>query len=196
MKEKLRRTLWGAAAILAIGLAAYFAFRSCGRPFIRAGRETVFSSVTVSDITPTGQLKVMSVYKEIVVGSTRTDHTLFGPQHRKIYAIYPAQLNLGYDFSGVKYEVVSVVGDSTFVTLPPISILNEDGQYVDEARMRVPIQSGEWNYVEMNELRAKANNEMLISSFEGGCMQEASAQGHAVVERLLTALGCRNIVFR
>ena len=196
MKRKVRKLLFSAAAVLAIGVAAYFAFRSCGKPFLHAGRETVYSPVTVSDITPTGQLKVMSVYKEVVVGSTRTDYTLFGPVYRKIYAVYPAQLNLGYDFTGVKYEVVSVVGDSTFVTLPPISILNEDGQYVDETRMRVPIQSGEWNYVEMNALRAKANNEMLVSSLAENCMQEASVQGKAVVEKLLTTLGCRNIVFR
>ena len=59
MKRKLRRTLFGAAAVLAIGLAAYLAFRSCGRPFLHAGRETVYSPVTVSDISPTGQLRVM-----------------------------------------------------------------------------------------------------------------------------------------
>ena len=93
-------------------------------------------------------------------------------------------------------ELELVVGDSTFVTLPPISILNEDGHYVDEARMRVPIQSGEWNYVEMNALRAKANNEMLVSSLAENCMQEAAVQGKAVVEKLLTTLGCRNIVFK
>lgn len=184
-----------AVAVAAACVVAFFAVRALVRPFVHSGRETVTGAVTVGNIIPTGQLRVMSVYKEIIVGSTKTDNMLIGSVDRKIYAVYPAQLNLGYDFSRFGQDALRVSGDTAYVKLPPVQILNEGGQFVDEARMRVPIQTGKWTWREMEALREKANREMLYQCYRDGSMNEASLQGRAVIEKMLTTLGCKAVVF-
>ena len=195
MKTKtLKQIIMIVFAAAALAAAGWMFFRSCVGPMRRGGRDTSFSSVTLSRLSPTRELRVMSVYKEIVVGRTKTENTILGPTERKIYIIYPARLNIGYDLSDFGEDWIRASHDTVYVSLPPVTILNEDGNYVDEARRRVPIESGSWSSGEMNELRARANQEMLLQCAEEGCFSEATAQGRALVESLLHTLGYRNVV--
>lgn len=195
---KIWRTVKTALYILvvaALAVALFFLVRRLSRPFLHSGRETGVGTITMSDLSPTRQLRVMSVYKEIIVGKTKTEQMLLGPVERKIYAIYPAQVNLGFDLTECGDDWLRVSGDTVYVKLPPVRILNDGGQYVDEARKRVPIQSGKWTWSEMNSLREMANKEMLFQCWRDGSFNDASAQGRAVVENLLKTLGYRNVVF-
>ena len=180
-------------AIAALAVAVFFLARRVSRPFRHAGRQSEVGSVTVSALSSTGQLRVMSVYKEIIVGQTKTEQLLLGQVERKIYAIYPAQVNLGFDLSECGDDWLRVSGDTAYVKLPPVRILNEGGQFVDDARKRVPIQSGKWNWSEMDALRESANREMLFQCWRDGSFNEAAAQGRVVVENLMNTLGYRNV---
>ena len=195
MKTKtLKQIIMAVFAAAALAAAGWWFFRSCVSPMKNGGRKTSFSAVTLSRLSPTRQLRVMSIYKEVVVGRTKTENTLLGPMERKIYAIYPAQLNIGYDLSEFGDDWIRASHDTVYVSLPPVKVLNEGGQFVDEARRRVPIESGTWTAGEMNELRTRANQEMLLQCAEDGCFSEATAQGRALIESLLHSLGYRNVV--
>ena len=59
-------------AIILLCIAAIILFRKMQQhDFFRATRQVDAGSVTVSDLSPVQQLKVMSVYKEILVHKTK-----------------------------------------------------------------------------------------------------------------------------
>ncbi len=180
-------------ALVVLMLMVVVLFRARSKNFYHANRETEISTITVQDISAVSELKIMTIYKEILVGC-RKQGDLMGLTEYKIYAIYPAKLQLGFDLSRCKNDWLVQHGDSTFVTLPPIEILNKDNNYVDEANRRVPIQTGKWNGQEMNSLRDEANRRMINQCTNEGCWEQATKLGKEVIADLLETLGCRNVV--
>lgn len=191
--DKIKRV----AKLVVIILLCIFAiimFRKIQRHnYFRADRQVDINTITISDISSVDQLKVMSIYKEILVSKEKPG-PIMGMPENKIYAIYPARLQLGFDLSKCDKDWITTRHDTTFVTLPPIEMLNANKNLVDEAAKKVPIQNGTWSGSEMNDLREMANQKMLNQCTNEGCFEEATEQGKMVVANLLMALGCKNIV--
>lgn len=159
----------------------------------KAARETDVYTVTMQDIAPLSQLNVMTIHKEVLVGKHKRDNIIGSPEY-SIYVIYPAKLQLGFDLSHCKEDWLVQRGDTIYVTLPPIEILNKDYSYVDESNRQVPVQTGSWTEQEMNSLREEANHRMVSQCTNEGCWELATTLGKDVIADLLKTLGRRHVI--
>ena len=192
---KLIKIIIAIIIVVVIGIAGWMIYSGKFQFFNSKTKNTV-GAVSISDISPTEKLKVLTVYKEICVNQVKDSQGLFSSITKskdQICAIYPARLDLGFDLSKCDTNWIQVVNDSTFVTLPPVEVLNKDNECIDETNMRVPIEKGEWSAKEKNALRVTANKMMLEQCRQEKCYELAEEQGLVVVKQFIETLGKENV---
>ena len=114
------------------------------------------------------------------------DSRIFG-QPKKIVRIYYGTLRLGVDLSQLQDDDVVLRGDTVDVTLPAISLLDND--FIDEAKTKSFYETGTWPQSTRAALFQKAKKQMLAR-----CMTRENvhiAQYNAVEEitRVFKAMG-------
>ena len=150
--------------------------------------------VTISELSKTEQLKVVSFHKEILVGQHRLRKGLFKDTEEKIYVVYPATINVGFDLSKCDNQSIVRLGeDSVLVTLPPVEILNKDGFSVDEASKHTAIENGVWEANDMNMLRKRAEAMMLRNCETDSCYRMAEQVGAKMVKAMINNLGYSHV---
>ena len=173
-------------AVIVLALVYYF---FSGSIFGFGGRKTTVGDITVSDISKTEKLKVLTVFKEILVEQTKEKPgTLFGKNEYKIATVFPARLDFGFDLSKCDEDWIKESGDSVIVNLPPIEILNKDGRSIDEAQKRVPIESGEWTNAEKEDFSVRAEALMRRNCIRDGYYKMAEEMGAKSIMGLIGAL--------
>lgn len=191
---KVCMTVIMALAFVAIGL---YAFRS---PLKEAydymfDRHAEIGHIMLSDIAKTDKLTVISMYKEAIVGQHRQEKgRLFGTNEYQIYAVYPGRIDVGFDLTRCAPDWLQMRGDTAFVKLPAVSILNSDGWYLDEAAHTTPIEDGVWTTAEYGMLAQRANALIKRNCELDNCYRRAETQGVKVVENLLHAMGIKHVM--
>jgi len=182
------------ALTLALVIAGFIAWGKLAGGFQKLfGREEIVSEVSVKDIQLTEKMKVLTIYKEVMVNFYKESKGLIGKNQSQICTIYPARLDFGFDLSGADEEWIKQVGDSVIVTLPPISILNKDNVSIDDASKRVVTEKGDWTIAEKSRLRDWAAATMLRSCEADSCWNMAAEQGIIVVKNLVESFGLQNV---
>ena len=140
--------------------------------------------IQITSVKEIGQWEFLSVSDEELVDSMES--RIFG-QPKKIVRIYYGTLRLGVDLSKLQDDDVVLRGDTVDVTLPAISLLDND--FIDEAKTKSFYETGTWPQSTRAALFQKAKKQMLAR-----CMTRENvhiAQYNAVEEitRVFKAMG-------
>jgi hypothetical protein len=140
--------------------------------------------IQITSVKEIGQWEFLSVSDEELVDSVES--RIFG-QPKKIVRIYYGTLRLGVDLSQLQDDDVVLRGDTVDVTLPAISLLDND--FIDEAKTKSFYETGTWPQSTRAALFQKAKKQMLAR-----CMTRENihiAQYNAVEEitRVFKAMG-------
>lgn len=151
--------------------------------------------VTINRISKTEQLKVVTFHKDILASEHRINKGLFSNSEDKLYVIYPATLNLGFDLSKCDEQTFRRLGEDTMmVTLPPVEVLNKKGYTIDEAGKHTPIEKGEWSNEAMANLKKRAEAIMLRSCEYDSCYRKTEELGKVMVRSLVQKLGYSTVI--
>lgn len=179
------RRLTDIILIAAIVLVVLFALQRCTGVFDSVigwfQPKTTISTVNVEDIRKIGQLKVLTINKEFLVSQYRKRNFLISDD--EIHIVYDGRIDLGFDLSECQDSCITRRGDSTFVTLPPVRILNQNEVYVEPGDVK--IESGTWTNSEMEGFKRRANAYMLYSSERDDCYRRAEQMGMQTLTELL-----------
>ena len=175
----LAAILWGVNRVTGVFNGATAIFRS----------RTAISAVTLKDIAPTMQLRTLTLQKELLVSQYRQNPWYQGDD--EIHVVYPGRIDLGFDLHRCGDDWLQVVGDTTFVHLPPVEILNAKSNYTGIADVKIEV--GTWTGDDMNRLHDRANAMMLRSCEADDCYRRAEKLGAETLIELLTSFGYRNI---
>lgn len=151
--------------------------------------------ISINKISKTEQLRVLAFHKEILVSEHRVSKGLFSNSEDKLYVIYPATLNLGFDLSKCDEQTFRKQGEDTvLVTLPPVEVLNKNGYAVDEAGKHTAIEKGVWSNETMGVFKKRAEAIMLRSCEYDSCYRKAEEQGKVMVRSLVQKLGYTTVI--
>ena len=150
--------------------------------------------VTVRNIAKTEKLKVLTIHKDVLSAQHRITKGLFSDTEDKLYVIYPASLNFGFDLSECDTSSVRHNGDTLVVTLPSVKILNTDVKSIDEAGKHTAIETGEWSPAEMMTLRERAAALMLRACEYDSCYAKAERVAVDMVALMAKRFGFNHVV--
>ena len=175
--------------LVAIAIFAYLMLRP------KSGLDYKVWPITINQISKTEQLKVVSFHKDILVSEHRLGKGMFSNTEDKIYVIYPATLNLGFDLSKCNEQTFRKQGEDTvLVTLPPVEVLNKKGYTIDEAGKHTAIEKGVWSNETMAGLKKRAEAVMLRSCEYDSCYRKAEELGKVMVASLVKKLGFSTVI--
>lgn len=187
----MNKTLSIATILVLVVIAAFIFFMTTKKGDI----DHKVWPVTISQLSKTEKLKVVTFHKEILVGEHRINKGLFSNSEDKLYVVYPATLNLGFDLSKCDENTFQRIGEDTvIVTLPPVEVLNKDGQVVDEADKHTAIEKGTWSDDVMDNMGKRAQAIMMRSCEYDSCYKKAEELGAMMVRTMVANLGFSNVI--
>ena len=187
----MNRTLTIATVIVLLLIAGFVYF------MLRRSNDLDYKvwPITINQISKTEQLKVASFHKEILVCEHRISKGLFSNTEDKLYVIYPATLNLGFDLSKCDEQTFRRLGEDTvLVTLPPVEVLNKKGHTIDEAGKHTAIEKGTWSNEAMDMFKKRAEAIMLRSCEYDSCYRKAEELGKVMMKTLVRKLGFTTVI--
>lgn len=149
---------------------------------------------TIRNITKTEKLKVLTMHKDVLAAQHRVTRGLFSDTEEKLYVIYPATLNFGFDLAKCDTSSVTTMGDTLVVTLPPVEILNTGEKSVDEASKHTAIESGQWSPADMAKLRDRAEALMLRTCEYDSCYHKAERVAADMVALMAKKMGFQHVI--
>lgn len=122
-----------------------------------------FTSNDDIDVTPTivermrsiGQWEFLSVSDEELIDTVRTG--FFSDD--ELVRIYYGTLSLGIDLRDCSKDWISSKGDTIFVTLPEVKLLDQN--FIDEASSRSFFETGKWSNKDRKAMYERAKQRML-----------------------------------
>lgn len=122
-----------------------------------------FTSNDDIDVTPTivermrsiGQWEFLSVSDEELIDTVRTG--FFSDD--ELVRIYYGTLSLGIDLRDCSKDWISSKGDTIFVTLPEVKLLDQN--FIDEASSRSFFETGKWSNKDRKAMYERARQRML-----------------------------------
>jgi len=155
---------------------------------------TEFGHIQITDLSKTAKLKVLSIYKEVIISQYRQERGfLFSQNEYQIHSIYPGRLDIGFDLTKCEDNWIVTDGDTIIVSLPPVEILNKDAWYIDETKKQTPIEDGTWTTADYNMMAQRANALIRRTCELEDCYKQAEIQGFKVVSNLLKTFGYTNL---
>lgn len=150
---------------------------------------TGIGAVALSDISPTMQLRTLSLQKELLVSQYRANP--WYQTDEEIHVVYPGRIDIGFDLSKCQDDWLQLRGDSTLVHMPAVEILNKNSNYTGLADVKIEV--GKWTAADMEALHRRANAQMLRSCEAEDCYRRAEELGAKALSDLLTTFGYKNI---
>lgn len=155
---------------------------------------TEIGHIQITDLSKTAKLKVLSIYKEVIISQYRQERGfLFSQNEYQIHSIYPGRIDIGFDLTKCEDDWIVTDGDTVIVSLPPVEILNKDAWYIDETKKQTPIEDGTWTTADYNTMAQRANALIRRTCELDDCYKQAETQGFKVVTNLLKTFGYNNL---
>ena len=133
--------------------------------FCNATKESTlsFSSNEEIDFTPTivermrsiGQWEFLSISDEELIDTVRTGFFT----DDELVRIYYGTLSIGIDLRDCSKDWISTKGDTIFVTLPEVKLLDQN--FIDEASSRSFFETGSWSNKDRKAMYERARQRML-----------------------------------
>ena len=187
---RLRLYAIAAAALLALVSAAYLV-RSCKDDSL-----TVHVDDKI-DITPTqvmemkeiGEWEFLAIEDEEMVDTVRKK--LFGSD--ELIRIYKGTLRLGIELSEADDDWLTTDGDTLYVMLPKIKLLDDD--FIDEAATQPFFESGTWNDKARDDLYHRAKAKMKYRCLTKENIKSYEDNAHLQFYQMFKAIGYKFVVF-
>lgn len=107
--------------------------------------------------------------------------------------IYHGTLRLGFDMAHAQEGWMHVAGDSVYVKLPKIELLNKT--FIDEARTRSFAEHGTWDAASRKAMLARAAAAMRRRALSKENIKRAEEQQRVFFERFFCNLGFQRVIF-
>ena len=150
------------------------------------------------DITPTqiqsikniGQWSFLTINDEEMIDTVRTG--FFSDD--QLVRIYYGTLQLGIDMNDTSDEWITRSNDSIVILLPEVRLL--DNNFIDEARTRSFMESGEWTSADRHALYRRAQTAMIHRCVTPANLRSAEQQAATQFDELMRSMGFNNVIIR
>lgn len=175
--------------IIALG-TLFMSMRRCSKEGIKIERneEIVYTPNIITEVKKIGKWEFLSIKIEELVDTTKG--VLFKD---KLSAIYSGTLRYGIDCSKAEKDWFTQNGDTVYVSLPEVSLL--DDFFLDEAATTTVFASGSFTSNDRRDMRDRAIQRMLAKSELKGYKTTAQENAKEQISIFLQQLGIKNIVF-
>ncbi len=181
---KLNILLWGIIALVAVIAIVRFCKAAEGTKAEVVVDEKI-------DITPTlitamkeiGEWEFLSINDEEIVDTLKKGFF----SDSRLVRIYYGKLSIGINMRKAEPHWVEQSGDSILITLPPVELLDND--FIDEARTKAFIETGNWTDADREILYRKAYDKMKHRCMTPANMQTARANAEEQFGKIIKALG-------
>jgi len=191
MKNKKKHGAGMMLILLAVAIAiGWWVYRALPRLNVDSAGKMGMTPTQIQSIRDIGQWEFLSVSDEELVDTTRRG--IFIDDH--LVRIYYGTMRLGIDMSLLTDESVDVVGDSVRLTLPPITLL--DDNFIDEALTKAFHESGRWSADDREALYRKAQRQMITHGLSPENITIAQNNADAQLRTLLRAMGFKKVILR
>ncbi len=176
---------------LIIGVAAFFAHRVNTTSDIKLTHtEHIEKTVNhVTQIKAIGQWEALNISCEELV-DTVEEH-IFGDKH--LVKIFHGRIVLGIDLKDARSNWFVARGDTAFICLPKVKVLNPD--FIDEARTRTFYEKGTWGEGANEVLYQKARAAMLRRNLTAAQTTLAAENIRRQFESMFVSFGYKEVVF-
>ena len=157
--------------------------------FCNATKESTlsFSSNEEIDFTPTivgrmrsiGQWEVLSISDEELIDTVRTGFFT----DDDLVRIYYGTLSIGIDLRDCSKDWISTEGDTIFVTLPEVKLLDQN--FIDEASSRSFFETGSWSNKDRKAMYERARQRMLSRCLTEENLNTARLNAREQIGRML-----------
>lgn len=146
-----------------------------------------FSSNEEIDFTPTivermrsiGQWEFLSISDEELIDTVRTGFFT----DDELVRIYYGTLSIGIDLRDCSKDWISTEGDTIFVTLPEVKLLDQN--FIDEASSRSFFETGSWSNKERKAMYERARQRMLSRCLTEENLNTARLNAREQIGRML-----------
>lgn len=178
------------STVVIIAVTYLFALRRCTQEGIKIERNEEIKSTPniVTEVKKIGKWEFLSIKIEELVDTTKG--VLFKD---KLSAIYYGTLRYGIDCSKAESDWFTQSGDTVFVSLPEVSLL--DDYFLDEAATTTVFASGSFTSDDRRDMRERAINRMLEKSEKMKYRETAQENAKEQITIFLQQLGIKDIVF-
>lgn len=157
--------------------------------FCNATKESTlsFSSNEEIDFTPTivermrsiGQWEFLSISDEELIDTVRTGFFT----DDELVRIYYGTLSIGIDLRDCSKDWISAEGDTIFVTLPEVKLLDQN--FIDEASSRSFFETGSWSNKDRKAMYERARQRMLSRCLTEENLNTARINAREQIGRML-----------
>lgn len=178
-------------SVVAIVIVIYLLMmRRCSQEAIEIERNEKITSTPniVTEVKKIGKWEFLSIKIEELIDTTKG--VLFKD---KLSAIYYGTLRYGIDCSKAESDWFTQNGDTVYVSLPEVSLL--DDFFLDEAATTTVFASGSFTSNDRRDMRDRAIQRMLAKSELKGYRTTAQENAKEQITIFLQQLGIKNIVF-
>lgn len=157
--------------------------------FCNATKESTlsFSSNEEIDFTPTivermrsiGQWEFLSISDEELIDTVRTGFFT----DDELVRIYYGTLSIGIDLRDCSKDWISTKGDTIFVTLPEVKLLDQN--FIDEASSRSFFETGSWSNKDRKAMYERARQRMLSRCLTEENLNTARLNAREQIGRML-----------
>ena len=157
--------------------------------FCNATKESTlsFSSNEEIDFTPTivermrsiGQWEFLSISDEELIDTVRTGFFT----DDELVRIYYGTLSIGIDLRDCSKDWISTEGDTIFVTLPEVKLLDQN--FIDEASSRSFFETGSWSNKDRKAMYERARQRMLSRCLTKENLNTARLNAREQIGRML-----------
>ena len=157
--------------------------------FCNATKESTlsFSSNEEIDFTPTivermrsiGQWEFLSISDEELIDTVRTGFFT----DDELVRIYYGTLSIGIDLRDCSKDWLSTEGDTIFVTLPEVKLLDQN--FIDEASSRSFFETGSWSNKDRKAMYERARQRMLSRCLTEENLNTARLNAREQIGRML-----------
>ena len=157
--------------------------------FCNATKESTlsFSSNEEIDFTPTivermrsiGQWEFLSISDEELIDTVRTGFFT----DDELVRIYYGTLSIGIDLRDCSKDWISTEGDTIFLTLPEVKLLDQN--FIDEASSRSFFETGSWSNKDRKAMYERARQRMLSRCLTEENLNTARLNAREQIGRML-----------
>ena len=185
----LRRLTILAALVVVCLLLVGLLLRDCSASSISVEQQTEIGITPeqIRSIRDIGQWEFLSVSDEEFVDTTRRRFT--GTD--RLARIYYGTMRIGIDLADLPDDWIENRGDTLFVTLPPVRLLDE--QFIDEARTVSFYESGRWKPADREAMYERARQRMLRFGLSPENIKTAQENALTQFRQLLRAMGFEHV---
>ncbi len=148
----------------------------------------------VTEIRGIKKFTTACYYADVTVSAEKTSDNWLKNllrQRDRICLIGHGSLRVGYDFEQLASDAVRISGDSLFVKLPPVVVLDTICNPKD---CEVFIDDGNWPHDRVQRVHADLLNTLVDDARKSGIMDKASRSGRAQLEKLFRSFGFHTVV--